>query len=127
MSVVPAPPGSSTDLPYGVPDLLAATAARCPERPALRLDEEVLTFAGLDARSARAAHWLAALGVAPGDRVALLLPNVPDFAVLYYGILRAGAVVVPMNPLLKAREIEHCLADAEAAVLLAWHAGAEQA
>ncbi|MFJ6617717.1 long-chain fatty acid--CoA ligase [Kitasatospora sp. NPDC091335] len=127
MSVVPAPPGSSTDLPYGVPDLLTATAARCPERPALRLDEEVLTFAALDARSARAAHWLASLGVAPGDRVALLLPNVPDFAVLYYGILRAGAVVVPMNPLLKAREIEHCLADAEAAVLLAWHAGAEQA
>ncbi|MEU1285002.1 long-chain fatty acid--CoA ligase [Kitasatospora sp. NPDC005856] len=134
MSAVPTPSDRSADdpygpaaLPYGIPDLLTATAARCPEHPVLRLDEEVLSFADLDARSARAAHWLAALGVAPGDRVAVLLPNVPEFAVLYYGILRAGAVVVPMNPLLKAREIEHCLADAGAAVLLAWHAGAEQA
>ncbi|MET8546672.1 long-chain fatty acid--CoA ligase [Kitasatospora sp. NPDC004799] len=133
MPAVPAPSARSTqppdgpDLPHGIPDLLAATAARCPDHPVLRLDEEVLSFADLDARSARAAHWLAALGVAPGDRVAVLLPNVPEFAVLYYGILRAGAVVVPMNPLLKAREIEHCLADAGAAVLLAWHAGAEHA
>ncbi|MFI2608481.1 long-chain fatty acid--CoA ligase [Kitasatospora sp. NPDC018619] len=137
MSAVPAPPGttpsgtgptpSGDDLPHGVPDLLTATAARCPDRPVLRLDDEVLGFADLEARSARAAHWLAALGVAPGDRVALLLPNAPEFAVLYYGILRAGAVVVPMNPLLKAREIEHCLADAEPALLLAWHTGGEEA
>ncbi|MFE4974466.1 long-chain fatty acid--CoA ligase [Kitasatospora sp. NPDC056651] len=121
------PSDADPGLPHGVPDLLTATAARCPERPALRLDEEVLTFAELDALSARAAHWLAALGVAPGDRVAVLLPNVPDFAVLYYGILRAGAVVVPMNPLLKAREIEHCLADADAALLLTRQAGAGEA
>ncbi|MFE4516678.1 long-chain fatty acid--CoA ligase [Kitasatospora sp. NPDC056783] len=125
------PPADPSDeepgLPHSVPDLLTATAARCPERPALRLDEQVLTFAELDALSTRAAHWLATLGVAPGDRVAVLLPNVPDFAVLYFGILRAGAVVVPMNPLLKAREVEHCLADAEAALLLAWRAGVEQA
>ncbi|MEU3568517.1 long-chain fatty acid--CoA ligase [Kitasatospora sp. NPDC036755] len=120
-------PSAGADLPYGIPDLLSATAARCPDHPVLRLDDEVLDFAELEARSARAAHWLAALGVAPGDRVAVLLPNVPEFAVLYYGILRAGAVVVPMNPLLKAREIEHCLGDAGAAVLLAWHTGAEQA
>ncbi|QMU78049.1 long-chain fatty acid--CoA ligase [Streptacidiphilus sp. PB12-B1b] len=113
--------------PRSIPDLLAATAARCPDRPVLRLDDELLTFAQLDRASARAARWLASLGVAPGDRVAVLLPNVPAFAALYYGILRAGAVVVPMNPLLKAREIEHCLADAGAALLVAWHTGAEQA
>nr|BFD95679.1 long-chain fatty acid--CoA ligase [Kitasatospora sp. Xyl93] len=141
MPAVPDPSDRSTDLPPGglglppggpglphtIPDLLAATAARCPERPVLRLDGQVLSFADLEARSARTAHWLAGLGVEPGDRVAVLLPNVPEFAVLYYGILRAGAVVVPMNPLLKTREIEHCLADAGAAVLLAWHAGAEHA
>ncbi|RGD56912.1 long-chain fatty acid--CoA ligase [Kitasatospora xanthocidica] len=134
MSVVPAPSDRSADLPpgapglpHGIPDLLTATAARCPAHPVLRLDEEVLSFADLEAHSARAAHWLAALGVAPGDRVAVLLPNVPEFAVLYYGILRAGAVVVPMNPLLKAREIEHCLGDARPAVLLAWHTGDEEA
>ena len=63
-----------------------------------------------------------------------MLPNVPYFAVVYYGILRAGAVVVPMNVLLKGREVEFYLEDPEAKVLFAWHdfaeaaeAGAEQA
>src|SRR5262249_47543862 len=81
------------------------------ERPALRLDRDVVTFARLERDSARAAAYLRSLGVQPGDRVGLYLPNVPEFAVLYYGILRAGGVVVPMNPLLKEREVEHCMAD----------------
>jgi long-chain acyl-CoA synthetase len=58
--------------------------------------------------------------VESGDRVALLLPNVPQFPMLYYGALRAGAVVVPMNPLLKAREIEYYLQDSGARLLFAW-------
>ncbi|WP_441250875.1 long-chain-fatty-acid--CoA ligase [Kitasatospora sp. McL0602] len=107
--------------------LLPATAALRPDHPVLRLDQEVLTFAELDELSARTAAWLGSSGVAAGDRVAVFLPNVPLFAVLYYGILRAGAVVVPMNPLLKAAEVEHCLGDAEAALMLAWHEGADQA
>ena len=45
------------------------------------------------------------VALSPGDRVAIKLPNIPDFAVTYYGVLRAGGVVVPMNPLLKAREV----------------------
>lgn len=113
--------------PGTVPSLLARSTAAYPDRPALRLDGDELTFADLDDLSSRAAAQLRALGTAPGDRVAVLLPNTPVFAVLYYGILRAGAIVVPLNPMLKAGEIEHCLDDAGAALLFAWHQGAAEA
>jgi long-chain acyl-CoA synthetase len=57
--------------------------------------------------------------VAPGDRVGLVLPNVPSFPVIYYRALTAGAAVVPMNPLLKAPEIDHYLRDAGARLVVA--------
>jgi long-chain acyl-CoA synthetase len=98
-----------------------------PDRAAVRLDDRILTYQQLDRRSARVAGLLAALGVEPGDRVALMLPNVPEFAMLYYGVLRAGAVVVPMNPLLKAREVEFYLGDSGAKRIFAWHATAGEA
>ena len=101
--------------------ILVATAARHPERPALRLGDRVITYAELDDASARFAGYLRAHGVEPGDRVALMLPNVPEFATLYYGILRAGAVVVPMNPLLKPREVDYYLEDSGASGIVAWH------
>ena len=56
-----------------------------------------------------------------GARVGLMLPNVPQFAVIYYGVLRAGGVIVPMNPLLKSREVEFYLSDPETDLLFAWH------
>jgi long-chain acyl-CoA synthetase len=98
-----------------------------PDRVAVRLDELALTYRELDERSARVAGLLAARGVAPGDRVGLMLPNLPEFPVLYYGVLRAGAVVVPMNPLLKAREVEYYLADSGARLVFAWQAVAAEA
>jgi long-chain acyl-CoA synthetase len=98
-----------------------------PDRAAVRLDDLVLTYEKLDERSQRVARLLAARGVEPGDRVGLMLPNVPQFPVLYYGVLRAGAVVVPMNPLLKAREVEYYLGDSGAKLIFAWHAMAEEA
>ncbi|MFG2825551.1 long-chain fatty acid--CoA ligase [Kitasatospora sp. NPDC048365] len=103
-------------------DTLAATAARHPHAPALRLDGDTVRYAELAASAARIAGQLHAAGIRPGDRVALQLPNVPAFAAHYYGILHAGAVVVPMNPLLKAREIAHQLTDSAAALLLTWPA-----
>ena len=106
--------------------LIQATA-EYPDRPAVRLDSTVLRFRDLDEASARAASWLAGLGIAPGDRVCLMMPNVPEFPELYYGILRAGAIVVPMNPLLKAREVEYYLTDSGAALALAWHGVAGEA
>ncbi|MGW1884607.1 long-chain-fatty-acid--CoA ligase [Streptomyces sp. NPDC001970] len=98
--------------------LLSDTAARHAGHPALRLDDEVVSYARLERDAARAASCVRALGVRPGDRVGLCLPNVPAFAVLYYGILRAGGVVVPMNPLLKERETDYYLADSGARHLL---------
>ena len=84
---------------------LIDSAKRSAEQPAVRLDDTVLSYGALDDLTARVAGLLRARGVAPGDRVGLMLPNVPQFAVAYYGILRAGAIVVPMNVLLKRREV----------------------
>jgi long-chain acyl-CoA synthetase len=101
--------------------MLVETAERYPDRPAIRLDDAVLTYRELGDATARAAGLLRAKGVGPGDRVGLMLPNVPAFAVAYYGILRAGGVVVPMNVLLKGREVAFYLEDPEATALVAWH------
>ncbi|NES16173.1 MULTISPECIES: long-chain fatty acid--CoA ligase [Micromonospora] len=101
--------------------ILLAAVSRDPHRPALKLGDRTVSYAELDDASARCAGYLRKHGVAPGDRVALMLPNVPEFAVLYYGILRAGAVVVPMNPLLKPREVDYYLEDSGAKGILAWH------
>ncbi|MBB5869700.1 long-chain acyl-CoA synthetase [Allocatelliglobosispora scoriae] len=106
---------------------LAASAARFPERPAIKLDDHITTYAALDAQSSLVAGLLTANGIAPGDRVGLMLPNVPHFPAIYYGILRAGAVVVPMNPLLKAREVEYYLHDSGAKLLFVWPDFAEDA
>jgi long-chain acyl-CoA synthetase len=97
---------------------LTRAAAKHATRPALKLDETTLTYAELDATSARVAGMLRARGIEPGDRVGLLLPNVPEFAVAFFGALRAGAVVVPMNILLKPREVENHVSDSGAKLVL---------
>ncbi|GAA4990228.1 hypothetical protein GCM10025734_16940 [Kitasatospora paranensis] len=102
------------------------SAERRPDRPAVVLDGATTSYAELDRASARAAALLRASGVRPGDRVGLLLPNVPAFPVLYYAVLRAGAVVVPMNPLLKEREVAYHLDDSGSCLLFA-PLGAEEA
>ncbi|MFT4081402.1 MAG: long-chain fatty acid--CoA ligase [Nocardioides sp.] len=91
------------------------------DRVALRLEDAMLTYRQLDDLSARVAGWLSAHNIGPDDRVGLMAPNVLAFPVVYYGILRLGAVVVPMNPLLKAREIEHYLGDSGARAVFCWH------
>src|SRR5262245_42535001 len=100
--------------------LLTDSAARLPERPAIKLDDATLTFAQLDGASAHVAGLLEQHGFQPGDRVGVMLPNVPHFPIVYYGILRAGGVVVPMNVLLKEREVEYYLGDSGAKLLFAW-------
>src|SRR5436190_8580208 len=85
---------------------------------AIRHDDRTLTYNELDDAAAQAAAYLKAHCVEPGDRVGLKAANVPEFAVAYYGALRAGAVVVPMNPLLKDREVEHYLKDSGAKLIL---------
>ena len=97
---------------------LLSTAALHPDRPAVKLDEQVLSYAQLRDAAARMATLLRQLGVEPGDRVGLQLPNVPAFPVACFGALLAGATVVPMNPLLKAREVEYYLGDSGAKVVV---------
>ena len=106
---------------------LAAAVAEAPDRPAVKLDDLVLNYAFLDAGAQRAAGLLRAHGIGPGDRVGLMLPNVPYFPVVYFGALRLGAVVVPMNPLLKTREVAYHLSDSGAKLIVAWHGFAEAA
>jgi len=108
-------------------DLLTRSAAARPDRAAIKVDDGELSYAALDDASARAAGLLRAKGIEPGDRVGIMLPNVPYFAVCYYGALRAGAVIVPMNPLLKHREVAFYLGDSDAKVIFAWHQFAEAA
>src|ERR1700742_5051414 len=106
---------------------LVATAEEHGDRPAIRLDDQVLTYRGfLDAARA-VGGLLRARGVEPGARVGLVFPNVPAFPVLFYGAMVAGCAVVPMNPLLTAREIQFYLEDSGMSLVLAWDQVAEAA
>jgi long-chain acyl-CoA synthetase len=100
---------------------LATTVERHGDNIALKLDETEIPYAALDAASARVAGLLRDRGLRTGARVGVMLPNVPQFAIIYYGVLRAGGVVIPMNPLLKRREVEFYLSDSEAELLFVWH------
>src|SRR6202044_3642754 len=96
-------------------------------RVAVRVDNAAMTYRALDEASARVAGLLRERGLGPGDRVGIMMPNVAEVPVVYYGVLRAGCVVVPMNPLLKAREVAYYLGDSGAGLIFAWHAFADQA
>ncbi len=106
---------------------LVDTAAVHGDRPALRMDDTVLTYAEFRDAAAAVAAGLRERGVEPGDRVGLVLPNVVSFPVVFYGALMAGAAVVPMNPLLKAREVEYFLRDSGARLVVALDASAAAA
>lgn len=111
--------------PHGVPrsldypdvplfELLARTVARYPEAVAFQCQGRRLTYRRLDhATGALAAH-LRRSGVSPGDRIVLALPNSLEFAIAYYGILKAGATVCPANPMYQAEELGYQISDAGA-------------
>lgn len=107
-------PGVPASIPY--PDIalhqnLADAARDYPQSPATIFFDAVLTFQDLDALADRFAAGLQQMGVKKGDRVAIYLPNCPQFIIAYYGTLRAGGIAVPCNPLYVARELEHQLND----------------
>jgi long-chain acyl-CoA synthetase len=98
-----------------------------PDHIAVKLDDAELSYKLLDGSTAHMVGLLRDHGVKPGDRVGIMLPNVPYFPVCYYGILRAGAIVVPMNVLLKKREVGYYLTDPGAKLLIASDVFAEAA
>jgi len=118
---------------------LEDSARRYPDREAVVLGDTRLTYAQVNGAANQVANLLVSRGIRPGDKVALSCPNLPYFPILYYGILKAGAVVVPLNVLLKGREIAYHLGDSEAKAYFCFqgtadlpmgtegHAGFEQA
>jgi long-chain acyl-CoA synthetase len=99
--------------------ILEKTAKKHPEKAAIAYLEEEITYAELNSLSNQFAGALRALGVKKGDRVAIFLPNIPQFVIAYYGILKAGAVLTAISPLHKERELEYQLTDSEAETIIA--------
>jgi long-chain acyl-CoA synthetase len=100
--------------------ILSETAHAAPDRPVAVYDGGRLTYRELDRASDLLSAALTASGIEPGDRVALQLPNIPQFLISYFGILKAGAVVVPLNVLLRAPEVAYHLGDSGARALITW-------
>ena len=92
-------------------------AAQSPARPAILFEGRTITYADLDASASRLAQALRALGIAAGDRVALFLPNVPEFAVAYYAAQKLGAISVTINAIFRSAEVEYLVNDSGAKVV----------
>src|SRR5215218_3685024 len=99
---------------YNLATLLEDSATKFPDRTAIVLGDTRLSYAELNAFSNMVANLLVSRGIQPGDKVALTCPNLPYFTVVYFGILKAGATVVPLNVLLKGREVAYHLDDSDA-------------
>jgi long-chain acyl-CoA synthetase len=105
--------------------VLEHPARLTPGRVAITCGSEQLTYAELDAKATQVAAGLHAMGIRAGEHVALSCPNVPWFPIAYFGILKAGAAVVPLNVLLKPREIAYHLKNSDARAVLAFEGTAE--
>jgi long-chain acyl-CoA synthetase len=103
-----------------VAGVLRGPAVRRPEQVALRVGNRQVSYRELDAASAQVARLLLDDGLQAGDRVPLLLPNVPEYAAAFYGVLRAGGIAVPLDPYLTRTEIAAILRDARAERLIVW-------
>ncbi|MDX3926552.1 MAG: long-chain fatty acid--CoA ligase [Shinella sp.] len=112
------PPGMARDIAplayQSIGDLLERSCAEFADRSAFTCMGKTLTFRDLDSQSAKIAVWLQARGLEKGDRVAVMMPNILQNPVIIFGILRAGLIVVNVNPLYTPRELEHQLRDAGA-------------
>ncbi|NKE09666.1 MULTISPECIES: long-chain-fatty-acid--CoA ligase [Kocuria] len=102
--------------------LLTTSAGTHADRVMVKLDDAQLTYAQVHHLSACFAGQLRRAGVSDGDRVAIILPNVPHVPVIYNAILRLGAIVVPLNPLLTEREVAYHLEDSQAVAVVVWEA-----
>ena len=99
--------------------MLRESRNAAPTKKFLRFPEGTLTYAEVDTLSGRFAAGLRKRGLAPGDKIAVQLSNVPQFVIAYFGILKAGLAMVPLNPLLKSAEIAYHLEDSDARMIIA--------
>jgi long-chain acyl-CoA synthetase len=99
---------------YNLATLLEDSATKHPDRTAVVLGDSRLSYEQLNSFSNMVANLLVSRGIEPGDKVALSCPNLPYFSVVYFGILKAGGTVVPLNVLLKGREVAYHLNDSDA-------------
>ncbi|MEO5746182.1 MAG: long-chain fatty acid--CoA ligase [Terracoccus sp.] len=106
---------------------LVDTATRVPDKVGIKLDQAEVSWSALHRAAARVAGQLKAAGLQTGDRVSLILPNVPAYPTVFYGVLLAGGVVVPMNPLLKSGEISYFFSDSGATFSFVWPDFADEA
>jgi long-chain acyl-CoA synthetase len=107
--------------------VLNESASHFPARTALMTAQARLTYAELNAAANKVANALRSLGVQRGDKVALMVPNVPQFPIIYFGILKLGATVVPLSVLLKSAEVHYHLEDSDAVAFFVWEEYAEEA
>lgn len=103
-----------------VATLLETTTRRTPTKTAIIYETVKMTYAEVNGAANMIANGLVRAGVEPGDKIALLLPNIPQFAIAYYAILKVGAIVVPLNVLFKQNEIAYHLDDSESVALIAF-------
>jgi long-chain acyl-CoA synthetase len=112
---------------FNLATILRESARRTPDKTLTHFADQSFSYARVDEISGRVASALLAQGLRPGQTVAVQLPNVPEFLFAYFGILKAGLVMLPLNPLLKAPEIAYHLTDADAALLVTVDLFAEEA
>jgi long-chain acyl-CoA synthetase len=99
-------------------EFLSNTAGKYPNNIAFSCQEGSLTYAELDTATSKLAAYLSEIGVKKGDSVVIFLPNGLEFVIAYYGILKAGGIVSPANPLYKGEEVKHQLNDCGAAAII---------
>ncbi|MEL6177469.1 MAG: AMP-binding protein, partial [Myxococcota bacterium] len=107
--------------------IVRESAFRLPDKTALAIGDVTMTYGTIDLLARRFAGVLSELGVQPGQHIALMLPNVPQFTVAYYGGHYGANPIVPLNVLLMGPEVAYHLEDSDAVVLVAWEGFYEQA
>ncbi len=112
---------------FNLATILRESADAHPDKPLCHVNDLSFTYGQVDEISGRIATSLLGLGLERGDKVAVQLPNLPQFLFTYFGILKAGLVMVPLNPLLRAPEVKYHLEDSDAKVLVTFELFAEEA
>jgi long-chain acyl-CoA synthetase len=112
---------------FNLATMLRESANANPDKPLMHINDLSFTYSQVDEISGRIASSLLGLGLERGDKVAVQLPNLPQFLFTYFGILKAGLVMVPLNPLLRAPEVQFHLEDSDSKMLVTFEMFADEA